>query len=207
MVGPSGVGKSTSVVKLAIQYRMKGGKSVGVVNEDLRRPGADGQITNLGRLFGISVNTVAEPEEMADVVQSLANRDVILVDTGGRSPRDARGIDRLARILRAADADEIHLLLSGVSSEKMMRETVARYEPSGFDRIIMTKLDECVSFGSLVNVGSGLAAGISYVTTGPDYTTPIQPADSGELADIVLGLATVAVEPDEAEAPAKKTGG
>ena len=194
VVGPSGVGKSTSVVKLAIQYAMHGRKSVGVINEDLRRPGADGQINNLGRLFGISVTTAAEPEEIADVVKSMSGRDFILIDTGGRSPRDAKGIESLADILRAAGAHETHLLLSGVSSEKMMEETVARYRPTGFDRIILTKLDECVTYGGVVNVGSRLANGFSYVTTGPDYTCPIEPANSLRLADLALGLETVDAE-------------
>ena len=200
LVGPSGVGKSTSVVKLAIHFAMHGGKSVGVVNEDLRRPGADGQINNLGRLFGIAVSTVSEAKEMADVVKSMSGRDLILVDTGGRSPRDAGGIEELGALLRAAGADETHLLLSSVGSEKMLRETVVRYQPTGFDRVIMTKLDECVTYGPILNVASGLASGLSYVTSGPDYHQPIQPADGGKLADLVLGLEEIRIERDDARA-------
>lgn len=191
LVGPSGVGKSTSVVKLAIQYAVRGGKTAGVINEDLRRPGADAQINNLGKLFGIAVTTANEPGEIADVVKSMSNRDLILLDTGGRSPRDAGGIERLAGIVRAAGADEVHLLLSSVSSEKSMTETVARYRPVGFDRVMLTKLDECVSFGSVFNVACGLSEGFSYVTTGPDYAQPIEPADGLVLADLVLGLTEV----------------
>ncbi|MCD8349261.1 MAG: hypothetical protein LUC93_01445 [Planctomycetaceae bacterium] len=187
LLGASGVGKSTSVVKLAIQFAMKAQKSVAVVNEDLRRPGADGQINNLGRLFGIAVATASEPEEMADVIRSMSSRDLILVDTGGRSPRDAKGIDRLAAIVRAAGADETHLLLSCVSSARTMRETALRYKPTGYDRIMLTKLDECVSYGDVLNVGAELAEGIGYITTGPDYTKPIEPADSVALAEMVLG--------------------
>lgn len=199
VVGASGVGKSTSVVKLAIQFAMKAHKSVGVINEDLRRPGADSQINNLGRLFGISVSTASEPGEMRDAVRSMGGRDLILLDTGGRSPRDARGIDRLAELIEAAGATETHLLLSGVSSDKTMRETVARYRTTGFNRVIMTKLDECLSFGGLLNVGAELAEGISYVTTGPDYTRPIEPADGVMLAELVLGLRTIEAEDDMAE--------
>ncbi len=191
LIGPSGVGKSTSVVKLAIQFAVRGGKSVGVINEDLRRPGADGQINNLGRLFGISVSTASEPSEIRDVVKSMAGRDLILVDTGGRSPRDARGIEELAELVRAAGADETHLLLSSASSEKTLLETTARFKPTGFDRVILTKLDECLSYGSLLNVAARLADGLSYLTSGPDYGNPIRPADGGFLADLVLGLAEI----------------
>lgn len=199
VVGASGVGKSTSVVKLAIQFAMKLQKSVGVINEDLRRPGADSQITNLGRLFGISVCTASEPDEMRDTVRSMSGRDLILLDTGGRSPRDERGINRLADIIRAAGATETHLLLSGVSSERTMRETVARYAPTGFNRVLLTKLDECLSFGELLNVGAELSEGISYLTTGPDYTKPIEPADGMVLAELILGLRSIDAESDDAE--------
>lgn len=194
LIGPSGVGKSTSVVKLAIQFAVRGGKSVGVINEDLRRPGADGQINNLGRLFGISVTTANEPEEIRDVVKSMATRDLVLIDTGGRSPRDARGIEELAETIRAAGVDETHLLLSSVSSEKTLVETVARFRPAGFDRLILTKLDECVSFGGVFNAAARLANGFSYVTSGPDYTNPIRPAEASLLADLALGLAEIEVD-------------
>ncbi len=196
LVGASGVGKSTSVVKLAIHFTMHMGKSVGVINEDLRRPGADGQINNLGRMFGIGVTTATEATEIRDVVKSMSGREVILIDTGGRSPRDARGIERLAGILRAAGVDETHLLLSGVSSEETMRQTVRRFQPLNFNRVMLTKLDECITHGCLVNIGADLAAGLSYVTTGPDYTCPIEQADGVELAELVLGLRELEIDCD-----------
>ncbi len=194
LVGASGVGKSTSVVKLAIHFAMHMGKSVGLINEDLRRPGADGQINNLGRMFGIGVTTATEVSEIADVVKSMSGRDVILIDTGGRSPRDAKGISRLGDILRAAGVDETHLLLSGVSSEETMRQTVHRFQPVNFNRIILTKLDECITHGCLINIGADLATGLSYVTTGPDYTCPIERADGMELAELVLGMRELEVD-------------
>lgn len=197
LVGPSGVGKSTSVVKLAIHFSMRMRMSVGVVNEDIKRPGADGQINNLGRLFGISVITASEPKEMREVMESLAARDIILLDTGGRSPKDAKSIEKLGAILEAAKVDETHLLLASGSSEKTMLETVARFRPTGFDRIMLTKLDECMSYGGILNVAAKLSDGLSYITTGQDYGTPIQPADSLHLADLTLGLAEIAVESDE----------
>ncbi len=196
LVGASGVGKSTSVVKLAIHFTMHRGKSVGVINEDLRRPGADGQINNLGRMFGIGVTTATEASEIADVVKSMSGRDVIFIDTGGRSPRDEKGIRRLGEILRAAGVDETHLLLSGVSSEETMRQTVRRYQPVNFNRIMLTKLDECITHGCLINIGADLDTGLSYVTTGPDYTCPIEQADGMELAKLVLGMRELEPEID-----------
>ena len=188
LIGASGVGKTTSVAKLAIHFTMNMRKSVGLINEDRRRPGAESQINNLNRIFGIPVSTATEPEEMRDVVKSMAGRDLIILDTGGRSPRDAAGIRRLAEITEAVGAHETHLLLSGVHSEKTMRESLARFRPTGFNRVILTKLDECLSFGGVLNVGAELSEGLSYVTSGPDYTKPIEPADASVLAELVLGF-------------------
>lgn len=188
LVGASGVGKTNCMAKLAIHFTMGLRKSVGLVNEDCRRPGAESQIYNLNRIFGIPVSTATKPEEMADVVKSMAGRDLIILDTGGRSPRDARGIEKLADILRAIGAQETHLLLSGVQSEKTLRETMIRFRPTGFNRVILTKLDECVSFGNLLNIGSDMAEGLSYMTCGPNYNQPIEPADASILAELVLGV-------------------
>lgn len=187
LVGASGVGKTTSVAKLAILFSMHQGKTVGIVNEDVRRPGAESQINNLARMIGASVATASRPEEIRDAVRSMAGRDLILLDTGGRSPRDAKGIENLTELVKASGAHETHLLLSSVTAEKDMRHTVEAYKPIGFDRVILTKLDECVSPGVVVNVGADLAEGLSYITTSPHYTKVIEPADQVFLAELVLG--------------------
>ncbi|MDR3077480.1 MAG: hypothetical protein LBV15_01805 [Planctomycetota bacterium] len=204
MIGSSGVGKSTSVAKLAIRLGVKGKRSVGIVNEDMRRPGAEGQMNNLGRIFGLPVATASGPDEMRDAVGSMTGCDLILVDTAGRSPRDEAGIGQLAKILRAAGADEIHLLLSSLSSERTLLESAARFRPAGFNRVVFTKLDECFRHGGILNAASRLSEGLSYVTTGPEYASPIRPAESAWLADLILGRADVAAE---AAAPRGEGGG
>lgn len=194
VIGPSGVGKSTALAKLAIEFAVRGGKTVGLINEDLRRPGADRQLTNLANLINVPLASASEPREVADAVKSMAGRDLILIDTAGRSPRDAAGLEGLASILRGAGADETHLVLSCVGSEKMLRETAARYRVTGFNRVILSKLDEAFAFGCALGLAANLAEGLSYVASGPDYMKPIQPADSERLADLVLGLSEVETE-------------
>ena len=194
MIGSSGVGKSTSVAKLAIRLGVKGKQSVGIVNEDVRRPGAEGQMNNLGRIFGLPVATAASPDEMRDAVRSMAGCDLILVDTAGRSPRDADGVRRLAEMLRIAEADEIHLLLSGLSSDRTLLETASGFRPAGFNRVVFTKLDECFRYGDILNASSRFSEGLSYVTTGPEYTSPIRPAESAWLAGLILGRACAVPE-------------
>lgn len=194
LVGPSGVGKSTCVAKLAIEFSHTFRKSVALVNEDLRRPGADQQISNLANLIRAPMASIFEPREMVDAVKSMSGRDVVLLDTAGRSPRDARGLEELSRLLKAAGVDETHLVLSSVSSGRTLRDSVKSFSDVGFERVILTKLDESGAFGGILNLLTELPQGLSYVTAGPDYMKPIGVADSEYLADLVLGLAEVAAD-------------
>lgn len=200
VVGPSGVGKSTALARLAIEFAVRSGKTVGLINEDLRRPGADRQLTNLANLINVPLASASEPKEVADAVKSMAGRDLILVDTAGRSPRDAAALDGLAAILRSAGTDETHLVLSCVGSEKLLRETAARYRTTGFNRVILSKLDETFAFGATLGLAASLSEGLSYVASGPDYMKPIRPADGGALADLVLGLSEVETESGDGRA-------
>lgn len=193
LVGPSGMGKSTALAKLAIAhaYANGGRTKVGLVNEDLHRPGADRQLVNLAGLIGVPMVSANDPTGIADAVRSMSGRDLVLVDTAGRSPTDAAGIERLGELLRAAGTSEAHLVLSGSCSLRMMRSSAERFRAIGFNRTIITKLDECERLGEILNFAADLAEGLSYVTDGSDYSRPVLAADSGRLADLILGLTRI----------------
>lgn len=187
LIGPTGVGKSTTIAKLAVDFTVRMKKLVGLINEDRTRPGADGQLKNLGHIMGIPAESADSPEHVGRIVRSMSGLDLILLDTGGRSPRDREGLDELARVVRAANPHEVHLTLTTGASEKAVFETVARFKQVGFDRIIFTKLDENATHGALFNMASKLAEGLSYVTTGQKYTESLVSADSHILAGLVMG--------------------
>ena len=191
LIGPTGVGKSTTIAKLAVDFSMKRNKSVGLVNEDRSRPGADSQLKNLGQIFGLPTETADNPEKVGKIIRSMSGLDLILLDTGGRSPRDAEGLDELKRVIQAAQPDETHLVLSTCSSEKTVFETVNRFRGVGFDRLIFTKLDETETHGALITMAARLANGLSYVTTGQKYTESLVLADGRVLADLVTGARRV----------------
>lgn len=191
LVGATGVGKSTTIAKLAVEYSMRRMKRVGLINEDANRPGADGQMRNLANLLGVSLASASDPSGVANAVNGMSDLDLILLDTAGRSPRDAAGLATLKAVLAAAKPDETHLVLASGSSDRTMFETVARFRMLGFDRLIVTKLDETDSHGCLLNIASRMAEGLSYVTTGQKYTESLFSAEAGELAMLALGLARV----------------
>lgn len=198
LVGPSGTGKSTAVAKLAIEFSFNMHLSVGLINEDLRRPGADRQMSNLANLINVPMASANDTRGIADAVRSMSGKDIILVDTAGRSPRDSKGIGELNALLRAAGVRETHLTLSCVTSGKMLKEMAVRFKPAGFDRLILTKLDESLLHGSILNLASSMSEGLSYVTDGPDYMKPIRAADNHWLADLALGLINIDGEDDGA---------
>lgn len=198
-VGPSGVGKSSCLFKLALRHFRE--MRVAIINEDIQRPAAQHQFDNVGRLFGLPLVKASAPDEIADAVRDLQEYDLILIDTAGRSPRDKKAIAGLGALLKTAGADEIHLHLSGVSSEHAMRTCLVNFRPTHYNRIVFTKLDESTSFGALINVSHLFDQGLSYLTTGPDSIPHIQDADSAYIADLVLGEREVRISRNkEAEA-------
>ncbi len=187
LIGPTGVGKSTTIAKLAVDFSMHHGKSVGLINEDRSRPGADSQLKNLGQIMGLRAVTADSPEETARFIRSMSDLDLILLDTGGRSPRDKQGLDELAAFIKAARPDETHLVIPTGLAEKTTLEVAGRFRKVGFDRIILTKLDEAMTHGAIINIAAKLADGLSYVTTGPKYTESLVAADCSQLAGLVMG--------------------
>ncbi|MDR1612114.1 MAG: hypothetical protein LBT97_04940 [Planctomycetota bacterium] len=192
LVGPTGAGKSTTIAKLAVDFALRKKKTVGLINEDDTRPGADCQMKNLGQIMSLPVKSVNEPAQAAEAVRAMGDLDLVLVDTGGRSPRDVRGMEKLREVIRAVKPDETHLVLASGVSEKLMFHAVARFRNIGFDRLILTKLDEAITHGGILNLFSKLADGLSYVTTGQKYLESLVAADGDLLARLILGMAEVA---------------
>ncbi|MHC4253844.1 MAG: flagellar biosynthesis protein FlhF, partial [Planctomycetota bacterium] len=112
LIGPTGVGKTTTIAKLAANFRVREGKSVGFIAADTYRIAAVDQLKRYAELLGAPVKVVRSPEEMARAVGAFTGTDMVFIDTAGRSHRDERRMDELGRVLEAARADEVHLVLS-----------------------------------------------------------------------------------------------
>ncbi|MDR3211735.1 MAG: hypothetical protein LBU79_07455 [Planctomycetota bacterium] len=185
-IGPTGVGKSTTVAKLAVDFSLRG-RQVGLINEDRSRPAADYQLKNLGQIMTMPAETASSPEDMRHLIESMSDLDLILIDTGGRSPRDKSGLDELADMLEAAKPDETHLVLASVTASRNIADITERFRPLNFNRLILSKLDEIPSYGTLLTLAAALGDGISYVTTGQKYKDSFLTAESAPLAGLVTG--------------------
>lgn len=186
LIGPTGVGKTTTVAKLAATYKLRHGKRVGLITCDTYRIAAVDQLRTYANIIGLPLKVVLTPTEMASACDSLCDCDVILIDTAGRAPRDSGRIDELRAFIAAARPHQTHLVLSSTAGEGALGEAARRFGEVGFDRVILTKLDEAVNFGVLLSIVRQVDAKLSFVTTGQEVPDHIEPGNAERLARIVL---------------------
>lgn len=186
LVGPTGVGKTTTIAKLAASHKLKHGLKVGLVTADTYRIAAVDQLRTYANIIGLPLKVALTPPEMAAACDSLHDCDLILLDTAGRAPGDADRLDELRAMLAAAKPHETHLVLSSVASEKVMLRTAEQFALVGPNRVIFTKLDEAVNFGAIVNVARRIDATISYLTTGQEVPDRIERCRADRVARLIL---------------------
>jgi flagellar biosynthesis protein FlhF len=186
LVGPTGVGKTTTVAKLAASYKLRHGKKVGLVTSDTYRIAAVDQLRTYAEIIGLPLKVAMSPTEMTNVCQGLSDCDVILIDTAGRSQRDAGRLEELRAYIAAAKPHQTHLVLSSTASESVLVEAAERFAAVSPDRIIFTKLDEAVNFGVLITVARKVSLKLSYVTTGQEVPDHIEVGQPERLARLLL---------------------
>lgn len=187
LVGPTGVGKTTTVAKLAANFSLRENRKVGLVTIDTYRIAAVEQLRTYAEIINVPLEVASSPGQMSDVVASMHDRDVILVDTAGRSQRDAVRINDLRRFFDATRPHETHLVLSSTCSERVLLETIDRFAPLGVDRMIFTKLDEAVGFGVVLKCLQRAKVRLSYVTTGQDVPDDIEVGRCERFVDLIVG--------------------
>ena len=192
LVGPTGVGKTTTVAKLAANFKLAHGFRPGLVTVDTYRIAAVEQLRTYAEIIDLPLAVANSPGEMTRAIDELGDVDIVLIDTAGRSPRDEVKIRELADFLAEARPDEVHLVLSAVSGERSLRAAVERFAVVHADRLILTKLDEADGLGGVLAVLGQADRPVSYLTTGQAVPDDIEPADRARLARLILGHEAVA---------------
>lgn len=189
LVGPTGVGKTTTIAKLAATFKLKQNKKVGLITMDTFRIAAVDQLKTYAGIIGLPLKVANGAAELGDAVAALTadGVDAILIDTAGRSQRAGEKLDELARVLETIRPHESHLVLSSTVNQKVLLETAERFSCIASDRVIFTKLDEAVSCGVLLNVARRVGKRVSYVTTGQEVPHQIEAGRSDRLASLVMG--------------------
>lgn len=168
LLGPTGVGKTTTVAKLAARAAMEyGADNVALVSTDTYRIGAHEQLAIYGRIMGCPVKVAKDSKELADVIYQLRNRRLILVDTAGMGQRDVRLSEQLDTLMHES-GEMIHsyLVLPATAQRKVLQETIDHFKRIPLSGCIMTKLDESLSLGEFVSVTVQNALPVAYIANG-----------------------------------------
>ncbi len=187
LVGPTGVGKTTTVAKLAATHKLRHAKRVGLITTDTYRIAAVEQLRTYAGIIGLPLKVAMTPADVASAIEALSDCDLIVMDTAGRSQNDAKRLDELRAFLEAAKADQTHMVISTTVGRKVLERTIERFGALGPDRAILTKLDEAESFGMILEAARLCGLPISYVTTGQEVPDDMEAARPDRLARMVLG--------------------
>jgi flagellar biosynthesis protein FlhF len=187
LVGPTGVGKTTTIAKLAANFRLREKRKVGLITVDTYRIAAVEQLRTYADIIDLPMEVVSTAREMREAIQRLSDLDLILMDTAGRSPRDEIKIRELKSILTEAQVHEVHLVLSCTSSPAALVKTAERFSQVGTTALLVTKLDESTGLGNLLPLWRSCGLPMSYVTNGQNVPDDIQSADADAIAWQLLG--------------------
>lgn len=182
LVGPTGVGKTTTLAKLAANFRLREKARVGVVTVDTYRVAAVEQLRTYAEIIDLPMEVVATPAEMRAAIDRMADLDLVLIDTAGRSPRDQTQIEELRRLLAEAAPDETHLVLSTTATADSLGEAIERFGVVRPTALLLTKLDEAPTLDHTVAPVIASSLAVSYLTDGQNVPEDIRTARPDSLA-------------------------
>ncbi len=189
LLGPTGVGKTTTIAKLAARFAMKyGAEQVALITTDNYRIGAHEQLQTYGRIMGCPVRQVRDAEELANALYQFRNRRLVLIDTAGVGQRDIRLTEQLDTLVKNAKVRiRSYLVMSATSQRRVMQEAVDHFRRIPLSGCILTKLDESLNLGEVINVCIQNALPISYITDGQRVPEDIQVANAALLVGAAMG--------------------
>jgi flagellar biosynthesis protein FlhF len=187
LIGPTGVGKTTTIAKLAAKLQLEEKRKVGLITIDTYRIAAIDQLKKYADIIRSPLRVVGSAEDLRDAVASMSDCDFVLIDTAGRSPKDTLKLNELKTFLEAAGPDEVHLVLSTTVSRECAELAIERFADVRVDKLIFTKLDEARHVGTVLNVVRAVKKSLSYVTTGQDVPADIEVAKGRRIAQLILG--------------------
>ncbi len=187
LVGPTGVGKTTTIAKLAGKMALLENKKVGLITIDTYRIGAVEQLKTYADIMNIPFKVVLTIKEIEAAVESMKDCDAVLIDTTGRSSKNAMQISELRAFIEKVNTDNINLVISCTTKNKDINVILNGYKPLNYKNIIITKLDETSTYGSILNICEGARKPISFVTTGQNVPDDIKTMTSKEITNLVLG--------------------
>ncbi len=186
-VGPTGVGKTTTLAKIAANYLLNQKKSIGLITADTYRIAAVEQLKTYAEILGIPVSVAYTATEIREAVSQHSDKDIVLIDTAGRSHRNKAQFEELKALIAASGADEVYLVLSATTSSRNCREILNSYDFLTNYKLIFTKIDEAPVQGIILNVRYLTGKSLSYITTGQSVPDDIETANIDKITKNLMG--------------------
>ncbi len=186
-IGPTGVGKTTTIAKLASNFTIYDKLKVALITIDTYRIAAVDQLKTFADIINIPLAIVYSPDEFAFSIHEHENYDVLFIDTAGRSQRNKKHMKELLSFFKMVKPDEIHLVLSMTTKTEVMLDIIENFEIASPDKLVFTKLDETTKFGGILDVLISSGKPISYLTNGQNVPDDIERADPMKIAEYILG--------------------
>jgi len=185
LVGPTGVGKTTCIAKLAIISKILHNLDVGLISIDTYRIGALDQLKVFSDVSNIDMLVAYEPKDLNEIMKQFSSKDVVFIDTAGRSQKNEEFLVKAQEFLNYANVDETYLVMSATSSTKTLLDIADKFTISNYDSIIFSKIDEAVTFGNLLNLITKINVPSIFLTNGQVIPDDIISADSDYMAKLI----------------------
>lgn len=211
-VGPTGVGKTTTIAKLAAHYRLREGRRVSLITMDTYRVAAVEQLRTYATVIGVTMDVALTQQEALDCIHRRRQADLILIDTAGRSPNEKERTEEVERLATADHPTEVHLVLSATTRDRDLMEGVARYAGIPINRLLFTKLDETQFVGGVFELMRRTGLPLSYFSVGQRVPEDLEVVTPERVADLILAAAAgtlsvgrLSTKPDGAEPETTET--
>ncbi len=186
LVGPTGVGKTTTLAKLGAILGLEGKGRVAFVTLDTYRLAAPDQLKQYADIIEVPIKVAFRPEDLRSALRTFTNHDVVLVDTVGRSHRNEEDLAELSRFMGELPGAEVLLVVSATTKDEDLTAICRAFRPLGVAGAVVTKLDETSCYGGVVNLLVGERLPVHYMTTGQAVPNDIQAADARALAALAM---------------------
>ena len=192
VIGPSGVGKTTAVAKLAASW-IKAGKRVGIISTDRYKVGAENQIKALASALNVPVVSVGNPAGMRQQIELWSSKaDRIIVDTVGRNPKDSKSLIAVGDILGGCGREVEKLLaVSATTKASDLVEIIGQFNMMNFNALICTKMDETYHAGNVISALQQTGKSLAYITTGQKISAGIESPKSERVLEFLEGFDAV----------------
>jgi len=185
-IGSTGVGKTTTLAKIAAQFRSNSKVKLKIITMDTYRIAAAEQLKIYGKIMSTPVIVVNSEQDLLNELEKKDDFNLILIDTAGRNSNDNEKMNELCTWLQKAAYIESHLLIGAATDEKVLFATVNNFTKARIDRIIIAKADESIQYGHLFNLITATNIPVSYITNGQRVPEDITPATQHALARMIL---------------------